>query len=71
MFAQFQAIIAAIRAIIDLWKYFQNWKIQQEKVEAEKRQQDLENAVDKVAEGQTDEEIFNEQDKVVSNRPRP
>lgn len=71
MFAQFQAIFAVIKALIDLFKFFRNWKVQQDKVEAGKRQQELEKAVDKVSEAQTDEEIFNEQDKIMSNKPRP
>lgn len=70
MFGQLQAIVAAIRALYELIKFFQNWKAQQDKIEREKKQQDLEKAVDESAKAETDDEIFNNQDSIVANKPR-
>ena len=70
MWGQVVAIFQAIKALLDLVKYIQNWKVQQEKIEAEKRRQELENAVDNSTKAETDEDIWKSQDTIVSNKPR-
>lgn len=70
MFAQIVAIFQALKAILDFVKYFQNWKVQQDKIEAERRQQELEKHVDKVVDAEGDDAIFEEQLGVINNKPR-
>lgn len=70
MLSKLMSIISVLRALIDLFKYLQNWQAQQEKIEAAKRQEALEQAVDEALAAETDEEIWNAQDKIISNKPR-
>jgi hypothetical protein len=69
MLAYIVAIAQAIKALFELVKMFQNWKIQQEKAAAEKRQQELEKAVDQSKKAETDEDIWKSQDDIVANKP--
>ena len=70
MLTYLQAILAAIRALYELFRFFQNWKIQQEKVAAEKRQQELEQAVENSKKAESEDEIWKSQDDVISSKPR-
>jgi hypothetical protein len=69
MWGQIVIVFQAIRALLDLIKFLQNWKIQQDKIKAEKRQQELEKAVDNSKNAQTDEEIWKSQDEIIKNKP--
>mgnify|MGYP001029681247 CR=1 FL=1 len=70
MLSKLMSIISVLRALIDLFKYLQNWIEQQRKIEAAKRQEALEQAVDESLAAETDEDIWNAQNKIVSNKPR-
>ena len=71
MFASIMGILQAFRALMDLFKMIRSWKIEQEKIAGDRRQQDLEKAVDKSKTATTDKEIWDAQDSIVSNRPDP
>ena len=71
MWATISGIFSAIRALIDLIKMVNQWRIDQARLAREKAQQDLETAVDKSKGANTDDEIWKNQDDIVSNKPRP
>jgi len=69
MFAWLQLIYGVITGFLSLLKYFRNWKVEHDKAEAEKQRQEREAAVDRSVNANTDEEIWNEQYKIASNKP--
>lgn len=69
MWGQIVAVFQAIKALLDLVKFIQNWRVQQDKIEAERRQQELEKAVDKSKTAELEDEIWDSQDTIVSNKP--
>jgi hypothetical protein len=69
MLAQIMSIISVIRALLDLWKYFQNYQESARKAEAEKKRQAREEAIDQSVKAETQEEIWASQDKIASNKP--
>lgn len=56
-------LFTAIRALINLIKYVQEWQRQQAKEKREAALKDSQNA-------KTDDEIWDSQDRIVNNRPR-
>lgn len=70
MIANIMSFISMIRAVLDLLKYIRNYQAQQEKIKAEKRTQDREQAVDNSVNAETEEEIWNSQEQIVSNKPK-
>jgi hypothetical protein len=71
MFSKIIAAIGVIKEVIALIRMLLNW-IEQEKVRvAKEREQKRNAAVDDSKKAQTDEEIWDAQDRIVDNRPKP
>lgn len=69
MFASIMGVLQAFRALFDLFKMIRAWKIEQEKIAGDKRQQDLEKAVDQSKLAETDDEIWKNQTDIVNSKP--
>lgn len=69
MFGQIFAIIQVVLKLIGLWDQFLDWSDQKRVAEAEERRQKREQAISDLDKAKTDEDIFNEQTKIVNNKP--
>jgi hypothetical protein len=63
------AIIEIIKAVIGIIKDLINMRKNQVAKEASEKQENLEKAVDESKVAQTDEEVWNAQDKIIKNKP--
>lgn len=61
--------ISVIKELIKLFHMFMDMRDKQRKIEAAKREQEREAAVDKQKVAQTEEEFDNAQDTIVGNKP--
>lgn len=73
MAAVFAAIVnffSTMKALVDFVRFLQDWRARQQDAAAKAKQAEREAAVDSLKqENKTDEEIFNEQTRVVDNKP--
>lgn len=69
MWSAITGFIAIIKALIDLWKTWQQYQKQQRIVMAERKQQELEKAIEDAKKATTAEEAFNAQERIVNNQP--
>lgn len=69
MFTKISSLIAIIKALIDLVKYFNQWQENQKIKEQLKKSQDREKAIDDLKKAETEDEIWDGQDRIVGNKP--
>jgi len=69
VFSAIGQIIGLIRALLDLFKYFKAWQEAELAKEAAKKREKREKAVDHSKGANTDEEIWDDQEKIVETKP--
>ena len=62
-------IIAIIKALWSLWNYLKEYQEQQRIIEAEKKRQARDKAIEDLKNAKTEEEIWDAQDRLVKNKP--
>jgi hypothetical protein len=69
MFSKISSLIAIIKAVIDLVKYFKNWLDEEREKEALKKRQARESAVNDSKKAESEDEIWDSQERVTDNKP--
>lgn len=67
--AKFWALIEIIRAIFRLWNEFRAWQEREREAEAARKRIERDKAIEDLKKAKTDEEIWDAQDRIVSNKP--
>ncbi len=67
--ASVYSVIQLILKLFGLWDDFLDYSDNQRKIAADKKQQDLEKAVDQSTKAETDDEIWKSQDDITKNMP--
>lgn len=62
-------IVSAIRALIALFRLFNEWSYQTKVEEANRRNKERAKAIDDSKKAQSDDEIWKSQEKIVKNKP--
>lgn len=70
MLAWIGNIYGILKALLDLFKYFQQWQENQRKKEALEKEQQLDQALKDLEEAKTDEEIFAAQERIAKLRAK-
>jgi DNA-binding transcriptional MerR regulator len=69
MFSSITNVIAIIKALIDLWRHLRDFLEQQRKAEAERKRQELDEAMKDAKNAKTEDEVWQSQDRIVRNKP--
>lgn len=69
MLSKIWAVLKFLMSLKALWEYFQRAKDAKRSVEAERKAQERDKAIEDLEKAQTDEEIFDAQSRIVRNKP--
>jgi hypothetical protein len=69
MFSKFWAVIEVIKGLINVFNFLRDSLRRKQANDDREKQVELEKAVDESKTAQTDEEVWNAQDRVTDNKP--
>lgn len=69
MFTKIWLVFELIMKLFKLWDQFADYVEARRKVEAEEKRQAREKAIEDSKKAETDDEIFDSQDRIVDNKP--
>lgn len=71
MFSWITKLYTIFKIFLDVWNYIQEYFSSKKRAEEEKRNQEREQAIEDSKKAETDDEIWDSQDRIVNNKPKP